>query len=122
MLFETNSDKLEPKARQDLRRIAEYLNNGAVDTTRMHIVGFADSRGAWLHNYNLALARATQVANALSSLIDGAINKSNIHSFSWHAPCACNDGEAGWEKNRRVEIWFDLDEKEKQVPCSETAY
>ncbi|WP_373634792.1 substrate-binding domain-containing protein [Yoonia sp. SS1-5] len=104
--FPTGSSLLGNKELNDIERLIAYLAD-LPDDTRVAVVGFADSRGAFDFNANLSQRRAASVAAAISNL--GGSRLSNIRfetkGYSELAPAVCNDSENGWRINRRVEIW-----------------
>jgi phosphate transport system substrate-binding protein len=102
--FEYNSSELDTRAQQDVQRIARWLKSPATAGKKFFIAGFADSRGSWRTNYELASKRAIQVARELER---AGVNvpRDSVLSLSYMAPTACNDSDAGTAKNRRVEIW-----------------
>ena len=102
--FERASAVLDTRAQQDVARFARYLNSAARDK-RFLIAGFADSDGGWATNQRLALERAASVRRALEQT-GLTVQDNQMLSFSYQAPVACNDTDAGKAKNRRVEIWL----------------
>jgi phosphate transport system substrate-binding protein len=102
--FEYNSSQLDTRAQQDVQRIARWLNSPAVAGKKFFITGFADSKGNWRTNYELASKRAIQVAHELERA-GVHVPRDSVLSLSYLAPTACNDSDAGTAKNRRVEIW-----------------
>ena len=103
--FETGSSALDTRAQQDVARLARYLRQLGSSSKRFQIVGFADTDGSWVRNERLARQRAETVAMQLR---DAGVNmpRGAIQSFSFLAPVACNDTDAGKSKNRRVEVWI----------------
>ena len=102
--FEYGSSDLDTRAQQDVSRIARWLNSPAVGGKKFFIAGFADSKGSWRTNYELASKRAIQVARELEK--NGVrVPRDSVLSLSYMAPTACNDSDLGTAKNRRVEIW-----------------
>jgi phosphate transport system substrate-binding protein len=102
--FEYNSSELDTRAQQDVQRIARWLNSPAAAGKKFFITGFADSKGTWRANYDLASKRAIQVARELERA-GVRVPRDSVLSLSYMAPTACNDSDAGTAKNRRVEIW-----------------
>jgi phosphate transport system substrate-binding protein len=104
--FESRSAALDTRAQQDVGRLARFLASPAVANKRFFIAGFADSKGSWGANRNLAMERAVQVARELERVGGIRVPRENVLSLSYMAPTACNDTDAGLGKNRRVEIWI----------------
>jgi len=104
--FQIGSADLDTRALEDVRRLARFLRSREAAGRRFRIVGFADSNGSWTANDRLARQRAEKVAQQLTAA-GVSIPRSSLLSFSYLAPVACNDADAGRAKNRRVEIWID---------------
>lgn len=100
--FQTASDALDSRAVRDIERLAEFLNLPENRGRKVLLAGFADPRGAIGRNVVLSRARAEAVA---AELRKHGVNP-EIEGFGPVAPVACNDSEAGWAKNRRVEVWL----------------
>jgi phosphate transport system substrate-binding protein len=102
--FKEGSAELDNRAIEDVGRLARFLRSPALQGKPFYVVGFADANGDWRGNAGLARHRAQRVAEALKRA--GLPTPANaVKTFSFLAPVACNDGEAGSAKNRRVEIW-----------------
>lgn len=103
--FRPNSAKLDTKALQDILRLADYLKLNARNK-RVLLFGFADAKGPFSANLELSRQRAEEVKHTL--LAAGAIPADRVvtRGFSELNPVACNDDDAGREKNRRVEVWL----------------
>ena len=103
--FERSSADLDTRAQQDVARLVRYLRSPAASGRQIWLAGFADAEGSWANNLSLAARRATAAAQALQKA-GIQVPGNHILSFSYMAPVACNDTDAGRAKNRRVEIWF----------------
>ncbi len=103
--FESGSYTLDTRAMQDIDRLARYLQSSGMAGKRFLIAGFADSDGAWPTNDRLAYKRAETVADHLRRA-GVRVAPTDIRSFAYLAPVACNDTDAGKSKNRRVEVWI----------------
>jgi phosphate transport system substrate-binding protein len=103
--FEKGSAQLDNRALQDVARLARYLASPAIAGKRYFIVGFADSTGGWQSNLRLSAQRADAVVDELRKAGVRA-PKGNVASFSYMAPVACSDSDAGTARNRRVEVWI----------------
>jgi phosphate transport system substrate-binding protein len=104
--FETGSYTPDTRAMQDIDRLARHLlQSSGMAGKRFLIAGFADSDGAWPTNDKRAYKRAETVADHLRRA-GVRVVPTNIRSFAYLAPVACNDTDAGKSKNRRVEVWI----------------
>lgn len=105
--FEKNSGELELKAKQDLPRLARYLQTDEMRGKQIILIGFTDSSGPLLTNTTVSLARATAVRDALVAAAGSTIDPSKIvvKAYGEMMPVDCNITEDGRSKNRRVEIW-----------------
>lgn len=104
--FASGSSQLDTRALQDIQRLSQYLRSGTKEATKAHLVGFADSNGSWDANERLARERVDSVARLLEAA-GVVIPASGRLSLAYFAPVACNDGDAGRAKNRRVEVWIE---------------
>jgi phosphate transport system substrate-binding protein len=102
--FERNGTDLDIRALQDVDRLATFLHAGERTGKRFVIAGFADANGTWQANLALSAARAQRVAAELRRQ-GVSVPDADVIPFSYFAPVACNDSDAGRAKNRRVEIW-----------------
>ncbi|MGO9008048.1 MAG: substrate-binding domain-containing protein [Beijerinckiaceae bacterium] len=103
--FEKGSAQLDNRALQDVARLARYLSAPAQAGKRYMIAGFADATGSWAANSRLADERARAVVGELRKA-GIRVPRDSVVSFSYMAPVACNDSDAGAAKNRRVEVWI----------------
>ncbi len=107
--FETGSTALGEKARNDIRRLIDYLQD-LPQGSQVAVVGFTDDEGDFGNNLSLSRSRATSVLNEIEAL--GADRLSNVafetKGFSELAPTACNTDINGRSINRRVEIWVNV--------------
>jgi phosphate transport system substrate-binding protein len=102
--FERNGTDLDARALQDIVRLAAFLRAAERAGKRFVLAGFADANGSWQANLALSAARAQRIA---AELRRQGINvpDSDVMPFSYLAPMACNDSDAGRARNRRVEVW-----------------
>ena len=99
--FKFDDFTLTPAAREQLAKLAEYLQK--VPETPLKIRGHADARGSTEYNLALGLKRAESVRKFLSNL--GLSQKQlNIVSYGEEKPAVEGDGETVWAKNRRVDF------------------
>ena len=102
--FEKSGTDLDTRAMQDLARLASFLRASERAGKRFVIAGFADANGSWQANLALSTERAQRVAAELRR--QGiSVTDADVLAFSFFAPVACNDTDAGRARNRRVEIW-----------------
>ncbi|MGF1525643.1 MAG: substrate-binding domain-containing protein [Candidatus Competibacterales bacterium] len=98
--FEVGRASLDSRARPDIARISRYMQSIGRGQSLV-LLGFADIRGGEEVNRQLSLARAQEIARALSAR--GV--RAEARGYGEDLPVACNSDEAGFEKNRRVEVW-----------------
>ena len=104
--FRTGSSQLDERGVKDMKRLTEYLEN-APTGTKVMVVGFTDSVGAFASNRGLSERRAEQVLEDLKTYGGGRLDGIEMASTGYGeiAPSACNVSEDGRRINRRVEIW-----------------
>ncbi len=105
--FRTGSSKLDERAVIDMERLTQYLETQGPDT-KIKLVGFTDSVGAFQSNQILAEGRATQVMEELAAYAGDRLAgvDMDIAAFGEIAPTACNVSDSGRAINRRVEVWI----------------
>jgi phosphate transport system substrate-binding protein len=103
--FALGSDQLDTKARQDIRRLARYLQNTRTRPI-VFLAGFTDDLGSASTNLELATRRAEAVRRELVAIAP-TDHTTNIRAegFGKILPVTCNDTELGRAKNRRVEVF-----------------
>ena len=72
------------------------------------LVGFTDASGPAHINAALSVKRANEVRDALLKSIPGSLEGLPTvvaAGYGPAAPVACNGGDAGQYRNRRVEVW-----------------
>lgn len=101
ILFDFDSSDLRSEARENLRKLADVLNEDS--DTNLMVVGHTDSVGDADYNMGLSGRRAQ---SASSYLISQGISRSRIEVAGRGEiePIADNDTEAGQQQNRRVEV------------------
>jgi len=101
VLFDFNSYRLKPQAREMLRRIARTLNENP--DTVIVVVGYTDSTGRFDYNVRLSEKRAEAVKN---ELVLNGVDPTRILTFGCGPkhPIAPNNTPEGRALNRRVEI------------------
>ena len=106
--FATGSDRLTPRGREVLDRIAELL---ASSQARQQVSGHTDSSGAAAFNLDLSRRRAERVKGYLVSK-GLAADRFEAVGFGETQPIADNSTAEGKKKNRRTEFRSLSDEKE----------
>ena len=104
--FAPGSEELDTKARQDIQRLARYLQKDPTPP-QVLLAGFTDDIGSASANVELARKRADAVRRELVAL--GAQRYARdvqVEGFGKVLPVACNDTELGRQKNRRVEVFL----------------
>jgi outer membrane protein OmpA-like peptidoglycan-associated protein len=101
LLFDYDSDRIKPAAAQNLRNLAQSLNN--YPNTDLVIVGHTDATGSDQYNADLSQRRARAAATYLASL---GVNSGRLRTYGRGEtePVADNSNETGRQQNRRVEV------------------
>ncbi|WP_456342780.1 OmpA family protein [Thermovibrio sp.] len=101
VLFEFNSYKLKPEAKEMLRKVAKTLNENP--DTVIVVAGYTDSTGSFDYNVKLSEKRAEAVRN---ELVLNGVDPTRIVVFGCGPkhPIAPNNTPEGRSLNRRVEI------------------
>jgi outer membrane protein OmpA-like peptidoglycan-associated protein len=110
MMFATDSDKLQPSAKQKVKKVAMVLAN--YPQTVVGVAGFTDDRGSYEYNLRLSERRARSVANLLA--VNG---RPLVKGCSWEKPIAPNDSARNRALNRRVEVYLYADRNQMTDPC-----
>ena len=105
--FETASSRLDPRANQDIDRLADFLRQQS-GSKEVILVGFTDSVGDAEQNKLLSKGRAQQVlATLLQRYPDLENNVTfNVSGYGEASPLGCNETSVGRRINRRVEVWM----------------
>lgn len=99
--FGFDSSALGNEARRVVDAIAKCFTSGPGKGRGLHIVGHADPRGE--EEYNLALGQRR--AGAVAGLLKGAgLDEDRVMTTSRGELDATGQDEAGWSRDRRVEI------------------
>ena len=103
--FDPDSAEIKPGMRPVLDEFADDLKANAFSRMVIHVVGFADSRGADAANKTLSLARASNVRKYLEGRgIAGS--RIEVEGRGESQPLVSNDQPYGRALNRRVEIYL----------------
>ncbi|HEU4735151.1 MAG TPA: OmpA family protein [Kofleriaceae bacterium] len=99
--FQYDRDELQSDDRQVLETIAKCLTDGALKGRTVNLVGRADPRGT--EEYNLALG--SRRSNAVSDYMEKqGTSPSQLVETTRGSIDATGRNEAGWSKDRRVDI------------------
>lgn len=102
IVFDFDKATLKAESKSALNAIAQYL--GANPDKSFYVVGHTDSKGTFAYNSKLSSDRALAVADALKQDYDIASDRLEPHGVGPLSPVFSNTGDAGREKNRRVEL------------------
>lgn len=105
LLFKSGSDKVDPKGKEALQKLAAVLNSNP--DINVNIEGHTDSipiKGKFADNWALSVARATSIVRILT--IDAGVNPHRIIASgrSEFYPVDSNSNDTGRAHNRRTEI------------------
>jgi phosphate transport system substrate-binding protein len=108
MRFVPSSSQLDSESVQALSRVVEFIGEQDLKTRKIVVAGYSDTTGLFEQNKELSLKRATAVRDGMVLAANGALKPEDIEvqAYGELMPVACNDTEAGRQKNRRVEIWL----------------
>jgi peptidoglycan-associated lipoprotein len=99
--FAYDSANVRPDDRSILTKLAACFNTGPLKGKSMRLVGHADPRGNEEYNMALGGRRADNVKNAIAN---AGLDGSRIATTSRGKMDATGTDEAGWEKDRRVDV------------------
>jgi len=99
--FAFDSANVRPQDRAVLQKLAACFSTGPLKGRTMRLVGHADPRGDEEYNMVLGGRRADNVKNAI---VDAGLASSKIATTSRGEMDATGTDEAGWEKDRRVDV------------------
>jgi peptidoglycan-associated lipoprotein len=99
--FPFDSSRIEKQDIRPLNTIASCFSGGSLKGHRMGLVGHADPRGAPEYNMTLGQARADGVEGYLEKR---GIDKGKVETSSRGAMDATGTSEAGWARDRRVDV------------------
>lgn len=101
VLFENNQDNLDENYDQDLRELAQFMEENP--EAEIDIQGHTDSSGSTFHNDELSQQRAEAVRDYLVEELNANPEKVHATGFGEKMPVAPNSTEEGRKENRRVE-------------------
>ena len=99
--FDYDSSKVKDSYRVAMAGLAECMISGGLKDKDLLLVGHADIRGEEDYNMSLGGRRAQAVRKALESL---GVQEHRVDLTSRGALDATGSDEAGWAKDRRVDI------------------
>lgn len=112
LLFDFDSAKLRPDAKEQIRELASVLKE--YEETEIIFAGHTDSIGSEEYNQKLSLQRAKSVA--LYTAKQGVdATRFMIVGYGESQPVATNETEYGRQQNRRVEIAIIASEELKEM-------
>ncbi|WP_179149173.1 substrate-binding domain-containing protein [Pseudomonas syringae] len=100
--FAQGSARLDNKAQQDLKRVADYLKANDKLDQHVTLVGFGDAKSDPARAALLSRLRAMAVRR---ELLKSGVTFREILGLGDEMPVANNDIDDGRIKNRRVEVW-----------------
>lgn len=108
--FRTGSSRLDERAKYDLQRLIEHLENEP-EGTKVTFVGFTDDVGTFENNRGLSNRRAGSALQEMQRAAQGRLDhiEMSTSGFGETAPLACNTVDTGKALNRRVEVWISND-------------
>ena len=110
MMFATNSDRLQPSARNKVQKVGQLLVN--YPQTIVGVAGFTDNTGSYEYNQRLSQKRAQTVGNLLA--ING---KPFTKGCSYQKAIAPNNTASNKALNRRVEVYLYANQNYMSDPC-----
>jgi peptidoglycan-associated lipoprotein len=99
--FDYDSAKLKNAFRDTMTSLAECMMSGGLRGKEVLLIGHADPRGEEDYNMSLGGRRAQAVRSALESF---GVEERRVDLTSRGALDAVGSNEAGWAKDRRVDI------------------
>lgn len=105
--FDTNKAVIKPKYHDELKKIADFLNEFPKATSV--IEGHTDSVGSKAANIKLSQRRAESVRSYLIANFKIAPERLTAKGFGPEKPVADNKTAAGKQKNRRIEASFNCE-------------
>ena len=116
--FDFDDDALMPEDRTVLTQLARCVTSGPLKGQKLALTGRADPRGETEYNLILGDNRASSVVNYLALLgVEGGL----MASTSRGELDAEGTDEAGWRRDRRVDIALDSAKSGAAVPARPSA-
>ena len=99
--FAYDSANVRPQDRAVMKKLADCFSTGALKGREMRLVGHADPRGE--EEYNMVLG-GRRADNVKSSIVAEGLSAAKIATTSRGKLDATGTDEAGWAKDRRVDV------------------
>lgn len=100
--FDTNSDKLSPKAESEIEQVASIISSPSFAGSHVTVEGYTDAVGKPAKNVKLSYHRALMVVHALVEHFGIPSSMLSAQGFGAANPVATNSTAAGRAANRRV--------------------
>ena len=100
--FAEGRTQLDNKARRDLQRVQQYLEDTGKSGRDLMLIGFADQQSHELRAQMISELRALSAAKALREMgtrVQGYVG------YGHYMPVGSAGGESGARRNGRVEVW-----------------
>jgi peptidoglycan-associated lipoprotein len=104
--FDYNKEELTPEDRTVLDQLATCMMTGALKGKAVSLIGRADPRGTEEYNLGLGSRRASSVSTYLTHL---GVGQPQLAVTTRGALDASGTDEAGWQKDRRVDVQLNVD-------------
>lgn len=104
--FDYNKEELTPEDRTVLDQLATCMTTGALKGKAVSLIGRADPRGTEEYNLGLGSRRASSVSTYLEHL---GVGQPQLAVTTRGALDASGTDEAGWQKDRRVDVQLKVD-------------
>jgi peptidoglycan-associated lipoprotein len=104
--FDYNKEELTPEDRTVLDQLATCMTTGALKGKAVSLIGRADPRGTEEYNLGLGSRRAASVSTYLEHL---GVGQPQLAVTTRGALDATGTDEAGWAKDRRVDVQLKQD-------------
>jgi peptidoglycan-associated lipoprotein len=99
--FAYDSATVRVQDRTTLKKLADCFSKGPLRSQEMRLVGRADPRGDEEYNYLLGQRRADNVKSGIAA---SGLAESRVATTSRGEEDAHGGNEAGWAKDRRVDV------------------
>ncbi|MFZ5895975.1 MAG: OmpA family protein [Myxococcota bacterium] len=99
--FAFDSANIRPQDRTVLKKLADCFSTGPLKGRRMRLVGHADPRGDEEYNRVLGQRRADSVKGAIAT---AGLDSGKMETTSRGEDDASGTDDAGWAKDRRVDV------------------
>jgi len=104
ILFEYNSDKIDPSSYESVRLAAEILNSPGLKDINFYVDGYADQRGTQAYNLPLSKRRANAIVKILEERGGIAPGRLTARGFGKENLICTEATQECYAQNRRVEV------------------